>query len=113
LPSFYEPCGLGQMIALRYGTIPIVRETGGLADTVSEFNPASGAGNGFVFQEYKAEDFLDAVRRAVKVFKKKKEWQQLQQNAFACDYSWEASAKRYVELYQNVKPIKVRIERSL
>lgn len=113
LPSFYEPCGLGQMIALRYGTVPIVRETGGLADTVSEFNPTSGTGNGFVFQEYKAEDFLDAVRRAVKFFKKKKEWQQLQQNAFACDYSWEASAKRYVELYQNVKPIKVRIERTL
>lgn len=109
LPSFYEPCGLGQMIALRYGTIPVVRETGGLADTVVEFNPVSGSGNGFVFQDYRPEALLDAVHRAVKVFKKKKEWQQLQKNAFACDYSWEASAKKYAELYRDVKPVKVRI----
>lgn len=112
LPSLYEPCGLGQMIALRYGTIPLVRETGGLADTVVEFDPATGEGNGFVFQEYKPEALVDAIRRAVKVFKKKKEWQQLQQNAFACDYSWEVSAKKYVELYQSVKPVKVRIDRT-
>lgn len=112
LPSFYEPCGLGQMIALRYGTIPVVREIGGLADTVSEFNPVTGSGNGFVFQDYRAEALVDAIRRAVKSFKKKKEWQQLQQNAFACDFSWEASAKKYVELYKNVKPIKVKLERS-
>lgn len=111
LPSLYEPCGLGQMIALRYANIPIVREIGGLADTVSEFNPVSGVGNGFVFQEYRPEALVDAMRRAIKVFKKKKEWQQLQQNAFACDFSWEASAKKYVELYKNVKPVKVRLEK--
>ncbi len=111
LPSHYEPCGLGQMIALRYGTIPIVRETGGLADTVVEFNPALGKGNGFVFQDYRSSELVEAVRRAVRVFKKKKDWQTLQQNAFACDFSWEASAKKYVDLYQSVKPIKINLEK--
>ena len=71
---------------------------------MTEFNPVSAVGNGFVFQEYKAEALVDTLRRAIKVFKKKKEWQQLQQNAFACDFSWEASAKKYIELYKNVKP---------
>ena len=111
LPSLYEPCGLGQMIALRYGTIPIVREIGGLADTVTEFNAVSATGNGFVFQDYKPEALVDAMKRAIKVFKKKKEMQSLQKNAFACDFSWEASAKKYVELYKNVKPVKIKFEK--
>lgn len=111
LPSFYEPCGLGQMIAMRYGTVPLVREIGGLADTVAEFNSVSKTGNGFTFQDYRPEALVDAVRRGVKVFHKKSEWRQLQKNAFACDYSWESSARKYVQLYQTVKPIKVKLER--
>ena len=88
-----------------------MREVGGLADTVTEFNPVSSTGNGFAFQDYRAESLVDVISRAVKIFKKKKEWQKLQQNAFACDFSWEASAIKYIELYKSVKPVKVRIDR--
>jgi starch synthase len=99
MPSRYEPCGLGQLISLRYGTIPAVRKTGGLADTVEEFQPASGTGTGFVFEAYVPEALVAAVDRAIGLFRQDAQWQGLVQNAMAADFSWEASARQYVDLF--------------
>lgn len=103
VPSHYEPCGLAQMIALRYGTIPVVRATGGLADTVEEFDLKTGQGNGFRFDDYSPEAFLTALKNAIKIFKEKKSWETLMKNALASDYSWTHSAKRFVELFEEVQ----------
>ena len=103
MPSYYEPCGLGQMIALRFGSIPVVRETGGLADTIRNFDPRTGAGNGFSFREYTPEALLDSVERALKVYENKEEWQKLVRNAMGSDFSWDASAKRYGRIYETTK----------
>lgn len=102
VPSYYEPCGLAHLVAMRYGTIPIVRATGGLADTVEEFNLAAGSGNGFCFEAYKSEALIQAVERGLEAFKDKKAWNGLMSNAMACDFSWDASAKKYVELFDRV-----------
>lgn len=99
MPSAFEPCGLGQMIALRYGTIPIVRRTGGLADTIFEGE------NGFVFANKNAEDFMAALRRAKRAFDKPEAWSRLVQNALKADFGWDRSARAYAELYEKaVKP---------
>jgi len=100
MPSHYEPCGLGQMNSMRYGTIPIARSTGGLADTVFEFDPVTGRGNGVVFSEYSASAFSDAVERALVVRSQPAAWDRLMANAMAEDCSWRRSAERYLELYQ-------------
>jgi starch synthase len=100
MPSKYEPCGLNQMYSLRYGTIPIVRKTGGLADTVSEFK--AGKGNGFVFEKYDAVEFLKAIKRALKLYTNREEWIKLTRAAMAFDFSWTVSAKKYVELYKSL-----------
>jgi starch synthase len=100
VPSYYEPCGLAQMIALRFGTVPVVRLTGGLADTVSEYDPKTGQGNGFVFKEYTAEALIKATERAITLYQNEKKWQELMRNGMACDFSWDASAKKYVKLYE-------------
>ncbi len=102
VPSYYEPCGLAHLVALRYGTVPIVRVTGGLADTVQDFDPASGQGNGFCFETYKSEALLDAVQRSLAVFREKKDWNTLVRNAMTSDFSWDTSAKRYSELFERV-----------
>jgi starch synthase len=102
VPSRYEPCGLTQLYSLRYGTIPIVRATGGLRDTVVPFDPATGQGTGFVFTEPSAEALLEAVRAAVEVSADKDAWQRLMRNAMAQDFSWDRSAARYEELYRRV-----------
>ncbi len=99
MPSRYEPCGLGQMISMRYGTIPIVRLTGGLRDTVSDAGDDGSRGNGFTFTAYEAPALRDAVMRALAAFKNKKVWRKLQVRAMSCDFSWERSALRYAELY--------------
>ncbi|MEK6665633.1 MAG: glycogen synthase GlgA [candidate division NC10 bacterium] len=100
MPSRYEPCGLGQLISLRYGTIPLVRWTGGLADTVKEFDPAKQAGTGFGFTPFTHEALLECARRALAVFRQPRLWQRLMRNAMAEDFSWEASAREYVSLYR-------------
>jgi starch synthase len=100
MPSHYEPCGLGQMISLRYGTIPIVRHTGGLADTITDFNPTAGEGNGFSFREHTAVGLFGAIARALLTMKAQPARQRLIQNAMACDFSWGRSAQAYVRLYQ-------------
>lgn len=99
MPSRYEPCGLGQLISFKYGTIPIVRKTGGLADTVQNFNSKTGDGTGFVFEEYSAKALVVAIRHACETFHKKTLWKKLQEKVMRLDYSWEASARKYVELY--------------
>jgi starch synthase len=100
MPSRYEPCGLGQMIALRYGTIPVVRCTGGLADTVADYRPATGEGNGFVFENYASCACLVALVRAVEAFRRPVEWRRLQRRGMEADLTWGASARQYVELYR-------------
>ena len=102
MPSKFEPCGLSQLIAMRYGSIPIVRETGGLKDTVPAFNPAEKTGRGFTFKTYNAYDMLDAIRRAVSVYENKEEWNACVKNAMSGDYSWKASAKKYIDLYKGI-----------
>jgi starch synthase len=99
MPSRYEPCGLGQLIALRYGTVPIVRRTGGLADTVVEFDPARRTGTGFAFDLFAVDSLLGAVRHATSAFRQPVLWKALIKNAMAHDFSWEASAREYVTLY--------------
>jgi len=99
MPSRYEPCGLGQLISFKYGTIPIVRKTGGLADTVNDFHPKTGEGEGFVFEEYSSKALLDAIKRAIETYHKKTLWKPLQEKVMELDYSWDASAKKYISLY--------------
>ncbi|MFA5147039.1 MAG: glycogen synthase GlgA [Candidatus Omnitrophota bacterium] len=103
MPSKYEPCGLSQMISFRYGTIPIVRQTGGLKDSVEEFSPRSGSGNGFTFTNYKHEDFFDAIKKALTVYRDKELWAELVQRAMALDFSWASSARTYADLYTGMK----------
>ncbi len=99
MPSRYEPCGLGQLISLRYGTISIVRETGGLKDTITNYDPESHHGNGFTFHDYDSAAFLSAIRRALSVYQDQNSWQALVQNALGSDYSWNRSATEYMGLY--------------
>lgn len=100
MPSRYEPCGLNQMYSLRYGTVPIVRKTGGLADTIFDYNENPHEGNGFVFEEYDAEKMLDAIKRAIITYKDKNLWAQIQKRGMTADFSWEASARKYLEIYK-------------
>lgn len=101
MPSRFEPCGLGQLISLRYGTIPIVRLTGGLADTVNDYNPTNGSGNGFGFSEYAGMALLYSVRRALQLYREQPEqWQHLVKNAMELDFSWARSGVEYLQLYQ-------------
>jgi starch synthase len=98
MPSRYEPCGLGQLIAMAYGTVPVVRFTGGLADTVHE--KSDNTGNGFVFHEYSAEAMTDAIHRAISCCIDTPEaWNKIVQNCFTADFSWTTSAKKYVDIY--------------
>lgn len=103
MPSRFEPCGLGQLISLRYGTIPVVRKTGGLADTVIPFDPERKTGNGIVFEKYSKDALVDAIRRAVKLYEDKENMKKCQINAMSADYSWNRSANEYIELYKKVK----------
>lgn len=102
MPSQFEPCGLGQLIALQYGTIPIVRETGGLNDTVHSFNESTGDGNGFTFKNFNAHDMLHTIRRAINYYHQKHTWNSLVQKALSQDYSWLQSAKKYNEIYEDL-----------
>ena len=99
MPSRFEPCGFGQMIAMKYGTIPIVRKTGGLADTVENLSLEGKKGTGFVFEPYRASDLLFVIRRAVEAFHQPKLWKELVQRAMKQDFSWDVSAGKYMELY--------------
>jgi len=99
MPSRYEPCGLGQLISLKYGSIPVVRKTGGLADTVHEYDPVTGEGNGFCFDEYSGRALLESLARAREIYRRPDWLQSLVDNCLRCDYSWTQSAIKYRDLY--------------
>ncbi|MDN5365114.1 MAG: starch synthase [Thermacetogenium sp.] len=101
MPSRFEPCGLSQMISLRYGTIPVVREVGGLADTISNYDEQTETGNGFSFKPYEPGAFLEAIKRALKIYRQQPErWRHLMIRAMQSDFSWDRSAGEYVKLYR-------------
>ena len=102
MPSRYEPCGLNQIYSLKYGTVPIVRATGGLDDTVENFDPATGKGVGFKFQDYTGPALVGAVRAALATFRRPEQWRRLVANGMAQDYSWGASAAQYFKLYEGL-----------
>ena len=102
MPSRFEPCGLTQMYALKYGNAPIVRATGGLRDTVSEFDPISDRGNGFVFEQFQPEALVAATARAVNTFRSPTLWRQLMDNCFKADFSWSSAAGEYMDWFSRI-----------
>jgi starch synthase len=102
MPSRYEPCGLNQMYSLRYGTVPVVRATGGLDDTIEPFDAATGQGNGFKFREYSAPAMVAAVAAALKLYPDRPQWQQLMRNGMAEDFSWPRAVPKYERIYQKL-----------
>ena len=103
MPSKYEPCGLNQMYSLRYGTVPIVRKTGGLADTVREYDPETGEGTGFVFEGYDPAEFRAAIDRALTLWPQRDRWQRLMRNGMSLDLSWRESASKYVQAFEQLR----------
>ncbi|MCI0412092.1 glycogen synthase GlgA [bacterium] len=106
MPSRYEPCGLNQMYSLKYGTVPLVRATGGLEDTVQEWDQENQAGNGFKFGPYKSEALVEAFARARKAFEDKRMWKRMMQNGMRANFSWKNSALRYMSLYDQALQLK-------
>ena len=103
MPSLFEPCGLSQLMSLRYGTVPIVRETGGLRDTVQPYNEYEGTGTGFSFANYNAHEMLNTIRYAKDVyFNRKREWNKIIDRGMAMDFSWNSSAQKYADLYNRM-----------
>ncbi|MEI9968578.1 MAG: glycosyltransferase [Terracidiphilus sp.] len=100
MPSRYEPCGLNQIYSLKYGTVPIVRATGGLDDTIEEWNAKKGTGTGFKFAGFDSKDLLAEIDRAIDAFNDKASWTRLMLNGMARDYSWSGPAKEYVRVYE-------------
>ncbi|GAB4332844.1 MAG: glycogen/starch synthase [Candidatus Abyssubacteria bacterium] len=109
MPSHYEPCGLNQMYSLKYGTVPLVRATGGLDDTIIDYPSSPSKGNGFKFAEYTSAALLEKLRQARHYYEDKEQWNRIIRNGMACDFSWDASARKYEDLYQ--KAIYLRSER--
>jgi starch synthase len=103
MPSRFEPCGLGQMIAMRYGSVPVVRAVGGLADTVRDYDATTGEGTGFVFEAYDQMALYTALVRAVETYRHRDTWRQLQIRCMGQDFSWETSARKYVQLYEQAQ----------
>ena len=102
MPSLYEPCGLNQMYSMRYGAVPIVRATGGLDDTVQNFDENTGTGNGLKFGPYAAAAMLEKIREGLYFYNKPEAWMKIQRNGMATDNSWSAAAKKYIQLYESM-----------
>ena len=103
MPSKSEPCGLSQLIAMHYGTVPIVASTGGLRDTVPPYNPETSEGRGFTFQSYNADDFLGAIDRAAGLYYGDRDaWNRLARHDMECDFSWQVPANEYMQLYSEL-----------
>ncbi|MBM4295129.1 MAG: glycogen synthase [Deltaproteobacteria bacterium] len=109
MPSRYEPCGLDQLYCLRYGAIPVVRATGGLDETIQEYDPETGRGNGFKFTGYTPAEFLGALNRALTLYKNRPAWEALMRQNMTLDFSWETVAPKYVDLYQKVADKRQRL----
>ena len=105
MPSRYEPCGLNQIYSLKYGTVPVVRATGGLDDTIEHWNPRTVKGTGFKFAEYTGEALLMTIREALRAFQDHTSWQSLMRNGMMKDFSWNASAREYVKVYERVRQL--------
>ena len=103
MPSLFEPCGLGQLIALRYGAVPLVRETGGLKDTITPYDEYKNKGNGFSFTNFNAHDMMNVIRYALKVYRDKDAWRKLMKRGMRSDFSWEIAAKNYMEIYDQLE----------
>ena len=103
MPSRYEPCGLNQMYSLNYGTVPIVRKTGGLTDTVKDYDEYKENGNGFSFNAFESTELLSTIKRALNLFEQKDKWNEIMKRGMQEDFSWDHSAEKYVELYEKVK----------
>jgi starch synthase len=103
MPSLFEPCGIGQLISLKYGSVPIVRETGGLKDTVIPYNEYTGEGTGFSFENYNAHELLEIIKYALNIFKDKDRWSKIVENGMKQDFSWNNSAEKFIELYNSIK----------
>jgi len=102
VPSRYEPCGLAQMIAMRYGSVPVARRTGGLSDTITDYMHLRERGNGFMFLDYSPDALLNAIKRAICVYREPKKWNKIIVSAMRCDFSWSESAKKYISLYKTL-----------
>jgi starch synthase len=102
MPSRYEPCGLNQLYSLRYGTVPIVRATGGLDDTIEDLAAATGNGTGFKFKNYDSREMVRAVQRAVQAYADQAVWRKLMKTGMNKDFSWETSAKKFIQLYRSL-----------
>ncbi|MDR0957836.1 MAG: glycogen synthase GlgA [Clostridiales bacterium] len=102
MPSLFEPCGLGQIIAMRYGTIPVARKTGGLSDTIEHYNNVTKSGTGFLFEHYMSSGLMWALSEALSYYNRKEDWNNLIQNAMRKDFSWHVSAKKYISLYEKL-----------
>ena len=103
MPSLFEPCGLGQLIALRYGSVPIVRETGGLRDTITPYNKYTGEGNGFGFKNYNSNELMVVTEYALELYYNKPVWKHIVEHAMTSDNSWDKAAREYGLLYEGVK----------
>ncbi len=106
MPSRFEPCGLGQLVAMRYGAVPVVRHTGGLVDTVQDLAHDLSKGNGFTFEDYSADAMCASIHRALDAYRNKKVWQKVMQRIMALDFSWQRSAKKYEAIYQHILELK-------
>jgi starch synthase len=106
MPSRYEPCGLNQIYSLKYGTVPVVRATGGLDDTIENWDPRTGRGTGFKFSEYTGEALLDTVKLALRAYQDHDAWQRLMRNGMSKDFSWNASAREYVRVYERARQLR-------
>jgi starch synthase len=104
MPSRYEPCGLNQMYSLKYGTVPVVRRTGGLADTVKDYNQSTRSGTGFVFDAYTTEAMIGAIKRAIAIYPKKRLWNGLIKTGMETDFSWAVAARKYEQLFASLLP---------
>jgi starch synthase len=102
MPSRYEPCGLGQLIALRYGAIPVGRKTGGFADSVTEYDISSGSGTGFLFKNYSSDAMKETIQRALRLYQNRDAWRNIVRNAMSRDFSWRQSVKEYLSLYKKI-----------
>jgi starch synthase len=106
MPSRYEPCGLNQIYSLKYGTVPVVRATGGLDDTIEPWDARTGKGTGFKFTEYNGEALLLTVKAALQAYQDQTSWQALMRNGMGKDFSWNASAREYGKVYDRVRQMR-------
>ena len=112
MPSRYEPCGLSQMIAMRYGCVPIARETGGLADTIQHVSQSGENGTGFLFKRPYPSVFANTLKRAIRLYQKPEIWHKIQLNGMRMDFSWEKSARKYIDVYTELLASTIKVHQQ-